>query len=151
MSLAITLHQLAAILWVGGMFFAHMALRPAAVEQLEPPQRLSLWAATFRRFFPWVWVAVAVLLATGYWMLFAVFGGMKGAGVHIHIMNTLGLVMAGLFAYLYMGPYQSLRRHVAQAEWQEATARLSRIRLVVTTNLLLGLLTSAIGAGGRYL
>ena len=151
MSLAITLHQLAALIWVGGMFFAHMALRPAAVEQLDPALRLPLWAATFRRFFPWVWAAVAVLLATGYWMLFAVFGGMKGAGVHIHIMNTLGLLMAGLFVYLYAGPYQGLRRHVAASEWEEAAARLARIRLVVTTNLVLGLVTSAVGAGGRYL
>lgn len=151
MSLAITLHLLAAILWVGGMFFAHMALRPAAVAHLEPPLRLTLWTAVFGRFFPWVWLAVAVLLATGYWMLFAVFGGFAHAGLHIHVMNGLGLVMAALFAFLYAVPYRALRRHVAASQWQEAAGRLARIRQIVTTNLLLGLITSAVGAGGRYL
>ena len=42
MSVAITLHLLAALIWVGGMFFAHMALRPAVNTMLEPPQRLPL-------------------------------------------------------------------------------------------------------------
>ena len=51
MSIAITLHLLAAMIWIGGMFFAYMVLRPAAVEVLELPVRLSLWVAVFRRFF----------------------------------------------------------------------------------------------------
>lgn len=51
MVLALVLHSLAAAVWVGGMFFAYMALRPAA-GALEPPQRLTLWRGTFDRFFP---------------------------------------------------------------------------------------------------
>ena len=43
MAIAITLHVIAAILWVGGMFFAWMVLRPVAAGQLEPPARLTLW------------------------------------------------------------------------------------------------------------
>lgn len=151
MSLAITLHVLAAIVWVGGMFFAHMALRPSAAEQLEPPLRLTLWAAVFRRFFPWVWLAVVLLFVTGYWILLVVFGGMAHAGWHVHLMNTLGIVMAVLFVYLYGRPYRDLRRTVAASEWEAAAASLGRIRRVVTVNLLLGLVTSAVAAGGRYL
>ncbi|KAG1694742.1 Bifunctional purine biosynthesis protein PurH [Nymphon striatum] len=52
MSIALSLHVLAVVIWVGGMFFAHQALRPAAVSTLEPPLRLQLWVATFKRFFP---------------------------------------------------------------------------------------------------
>ena len=33
--LAITLHLLAAVIWVGGMFFAYIAMRPAA-QFLDP-------------------------------------------------------------------------------------------------------------------
>lgn len=36
------LHVLAASVWVGGMFFAYMALRPVAATQLQPPARLGL-------------------------------------------------------------------------------------------------------------
>jgi len=47
------LHVLASVIWVGGMFFAHQCLRPAAIATLDPPQRLALWRAVFGRFFPW--------------------------------------------------------------------------------------------------
>ena len=64
MTLLKLIHLLAALIWVGGMFFAYVVLRPAAVEALEPPQRLRLWDAAFRRFFVWVWGAVVVLPAS---------------------------------------------------------------------------------------
>src|SRR5690606_5692971 len=64
MSLLFPLHLLAAVVWVGGMFFAYMALRPAAATVLPPPQRLPLWTQTFRRFFPWVWITVVLLPVT---------------------------------------------------------------------------------------
>ena len=50
---AVSLHILAAIVWIGGMFFAVLVLRPAA-GPLEPPDRLALWRRVFARFFPWV-------------------------------------------------------------------------------------------------
>lgn len=43
MTLAITLHLLATVIWVGGMFFAYMALRPVAGSLLKPPNRQTLW------------------------------------------------------------------------------------------------------------
>ena len=60
---------LGATVWVGGMFAAYMCLRPAA-GPLEPPVRLKLWSAFFQKFLPWVWVAILLLLASGYWMMF---------------------------------------------------------------------------------
>ncbi len=48
-----TLHVLAALVWVGGMFFfAWMVLRPAAMKALEGPARLKLWVEVFQGFFP---------------------------------------------------------------------------------------------------
>ncbi|MEJ1958254.1 MAG: hypothetical protein WDM70_01360 [Nitrosomonadales bacterium] len=41
------LHLLAVILWVGGMFFAYVVLRPSAVEILQSPERLRLWDKVF--------------------------------------------------------------------------------------------------------
>ena len=60
-SLLTLLHILAAVIWVGGMFFAWMILRPALGASLEAPQRLQLWSAVFPRFFVWVWLAVLLL------------------------------------------------------------------------------------------
>lgn len=104
MSIALALHVLAITVWVGGMFFAYMVLRPIAASQLQPPQRLPLWQGVFSRFFPWVWAAIALILASGYWMLFGPYGGMKNAPVFIHLMHTLGLVMMAIFLHVFSHP-----------------------------------------------
>jgi len=100
LSVLIALHVLSAVVWVGGMFFAYMALRPVAARLLEPPHRLTLWAEVFKRFFPWVWLAVLLLLVTGLWMVFGYFGGMSGAGMRIHLMLGIGIVMMLIFFHV---------------------------------------------------
>jgi len=150
-SFAIVLHILSAVLWVGGMFFAHQVLRPVAVQQFEPPQRLRLWTQVFRRFFPWVWVCIVLLLISGYWMVFKLFGGMSSIGLHIHIMQALGWLMILLFLHLYFAPFRRLKEAVITEQWPEAGKRLNQIRLIVGINLSLGLIVIAIAAGGRYL
>ncbi len=151
LALPIVLHLLSAVIWVGGMFFAHQVLRPVAVVQLEPPQRLALWAGVFARFFPWVWVAVALILLTGYWMIFGVFDGMAHVGKHVHIMHGLGLVMVAIYSYVYFIAYQGLKRAVAAQEWPKGKAFLDRIRTLVGINTTLGVIIIAVAAGGRYL
>jgi uncharacterized membrane protein len=99
----LALHILAATVWVGGMFAAYLCLRPAA-GFLEGPQRLQLWRNFFAKFFPWVWASVLTLLASGYWMLIADFGGFAGAPLYVNLMQALGLVMAALFFWLYHDP-----------------------------------------------
>ncbi len=151
MSLAITLHLLAATIWVGGMFFAWMILRPVAVDLLEPPQRLTLWYHAFQRFFPWVWAAVIVLLVTGLWMLFGVFGGMGGAGLHVHLMLVSGLAMMALFLHIWFAPYPRLGKAIAAENWSAGGKQLGQIRRLIGINLILGLATVAVASAGRYL
>ena len=151
MSIAVTLHLLAAVIWVGGMFFAHQMLRPVAAELLEPPLRQPLWVGVFGRFFPWVWLAVITIPLTGYYMLFMVFGGMANVGLYVHIMHALGLVMIAIYLYVYFVPYQKLKRSVAAQIWPEGKGHIDRIRNMVGINMILGLITIAIAAGGRYL
>lgn len=150
MALPITLHILAAIIWVGGMFFAYVCLRPAAAQLLEPPQRLPLWCHSLSRFFRWVWVTIALLLLTGHWMI-ALFGGMGSVGPHVHIMLASGYLMVALFTYLFCVPYKGLKEGVGSEQWPLAATSLNRIRMIVGTNLILGLLTATVATGGRYL
>lgn len=151
MSLAIALHVLSAVVWVGGMFFAYMAMRPAVVEVVEASQRGVLWSRTLERFFRWVWLAVFLLLVTGYWMVFGVFGGMAGAGWHIHAMQTLGLVMTLIYFHVYFAPFRLLKRAVADQDPQAGGVQVGKIRRLVGINLILGVIVVAIGSGGRYL
>ncbi len=151
MSIAITLHVLSAVIWVGGMFFAYMALRPVAANLLEPPLRTTLWCDTFDRFFPWVWVAVIVLLLTGYWMIFAKFGGMGTSPLYVHVMNGLGIVMMLIYLHVFFAPFRRMKQAIAAQDWPEAGRRLGQIRMLVGINLIIGLLVIAVASGGAYL
>ncbi len=133
------LHVLGAVIWVGGMFFALLVLRPS-LAMLEPPQRLALHMQVFRRFFLIVWHAMPIILLTGYGMLFARFGGFAGAGPGIHLMHLLGLVMAGVFVMIFFGPWARLRGG--------DTTALDAIRKLIMLNLALGLLVVAIATIG---
>jgi uncharacterized membrane protein len=143
------LHVLGIVVWVGGMFFAYMALRPAAASVLEPPQRLTLWAGVFDKFFPWVWVSVVLILLSGLHMLM-VFGGV--AAPHYALtMLAVGIVMMLIFGHVFFSPYKKLKRAVAAQDWKAGGAALAQIRLLIGINLSLGLLTIAVVFLGRLL
>jgi uncharacterized membrane protein len=137
------LHVLATVIWVGGMFFAHQCLRPVALAQLEPPQRLALWNGVFGRFFPWVWAAVILLIVSGQGVVLLI-GGMAVVPVHVHVMAGIGYLMAIIFAYIYFVPYKALKQNVAAQIWPAAGNALNRIRVLVGTNLTLGMLNIAL-------
>ena len=151
MALAISLHVLAMMIWVGGMFFAHQCLRPAAVATLEPPLRLALWVGVFGRFFPWVWAAIITILGTGLWMIFSFYGGFKGLPLYIHAMFGLGLVMMAIFMHVFFAPYKRLKAAVAAQDWPTGGKNLNTIRIMVGINTVIGLLTIAIASSGRFL
>ncbi|MHB8623251.1 MAG: CopD family protein [Sulfuricaulis sp.] len=150
MPFAITLHVLSAVIWVGGMFFAYMALRPAAASMLEPPLRLPLWSKTFARFFPWVWAAVILLPASGYWMIFSVLGGFANVKPYIHVMQATGIAMILIYFYVYLICYQRMNRAIALRDYAAAGKQLAIIRRLIGINLILGLITIAVATGGAY-
>jgi uncharacterized membrane protein len=149
MTLLVALHVLAAVIWVGGMFFAYMVLRPSA-GPLEPPARLALWRRVFARFFPWVWASIVVLLASGYAMLFWHFGGFAAAPLHVNIMQATGILMMLLFFHLFFAPWRRFARAVDAGTWPAAAASLNQIRMIVAVNLALGLITVAVASSGRF-
>ncbi len=149
MQIAYLLHVLGVVVWVGGMFFAYLALRPVAASVLEPPQRLTLWAGVFDKFFPWVWLSVALILATGLHLLM-VFGGLA-APHHALAMLALGIVMMLIFGHVYFAPYRKLKRAVAGQDWKAGGAALGQIRQLIDINLILGLVTIAVVFVGRAL
>jgi len=147
--LSVLLHVLAAVIWVGGMFFAYVALRPA-LGTVEAPVRLKIWNQVFSRFFVWVWAAIILLLATGYTQVIWDFGGFNAAGLHVQIMHGTGLLMMAIFVYFFFGPYRRYQLQVTAETWEEAGKTLAHIRRIIATNLSLGLITVAIGASGRF-
>ncbi len=150
MPIAISLHLLAVIIWVGGMFFAHQALRPVAASLLEPDKRLPLWSGVFSRFFPWVWLSIVILLTSGFWMTFELYGSIANSHNNIHIMLGLGSIMVVIFMYIFFLPYKRLNQFISDNDFPSAAGQLAKIRKAVGFNLILGLVVSVIAAGGRY-
>jgi len=142
------IHVLAVTLWVGGMFFAYMVLRPAAVDVLQPPERLQLWDKAFKLFFNWVWGLVYLFLTSGFYMVY-LFGGLLRVPPYIYMMLALGLVMTGVFIFLYFRLYAPFNISVSRQEWKTAGDILARIRKLVALNLVLGILTFAVAVIGR--
>jgi len=142
------LHGMAATAWVGGIFFAYMALRPAAMATLEPPLRLKLWQSAYSHFFPWVWLLIGLLLATGYADLFGRFGGFSNGALYLQLMHGIGWLMIVLFGYLYFGLYRRLSRAVADGDTAGAAAIMQRMRPVMAINLTLGMVVVAVGISG---
>lgn len=142
------LHVLGVVVWVGGMFLMHVAVRPAAVQLLPPPQRLPLLASVLERFFLWVVIAVVAVLASGLGMILEG-GGFRNAHLSVHLMFAIGLAMMAIFLHIRFAPFRRLQAAVAASDWPLAAQRLDRVRQLVTTNLALGILTIAVATIGR--
>jgi len=151
LSVSLVLHILSAVVWVGGMFFAYMFLRPVAATQLEPPMRLTLWAGVFSKFFPFVWLSLLFLPLTGYVMIFDIWGSMGGAPLYVHIMNGLGIVMILIYLHVYFAPFKRLKKAVTDQDWPEGGRNLNIIRKMVGINTSIGLIVIVIASAGRTL
>jgi uncharacterized membrane protein len=138
---------LGATVWVGGMFFAYMALRPAAARVLEPPLRLALWSQTLGGFFRWVWVAIVLILVSGLHMMLAL-GGLQ-APLYAWAMMVIGIGMMLIFAHVFFAAFRRLERAVGAGDWKAGGAALGQIRRLVGVNLVLGLVTITIATAGR--
>lgn len=144
MLIAKFLHVLGFTLWIGGMFFSVHILRPAAAG-MPPDSRVKLWAGVLRRFFLAVWVAVVLVFASGIYMI-AQLGTMPG---YVTAMFMLGVLMLLVFAMVYFAPYKTLLAAVEAEHWQAGGAALGQIRKLVGLNLVLGVLTIAVGILGK--
>jgi uncharacterized membrane protein len=136
----LAVHLLCAVVWVGGMFFAYVVLRPS-LAVLEPAQRIALHGQVFRRFFLIVWHAMPLIVLTGLAMIFGVLGGMARVGWNVHVMMLLGLVMSAIFLAIFFGPYRTFRA-------SPGPGSLDAIRKLIGINLVLGLLTAVIAVLG---
>ena len=148
MALYKLLHILSVVIWVGGMFFAYMVLRPSIGQLLKLPERMRLWDRVFNRFFKWVWLAVFLLLGTGFYMIY-LSGGMAALPRFIHLMLLSGIVMMMIFVYVYFVCYVKFNKMVEEKEWHQAEEKLATIRKLVAANLVIGLLTISVAIIGR--
>ena len=147
MRVELLLHVISDVVWIGGMFLAYLAVRPAAVEALEPPQRLKLWVGIFTRFFRWVWAAVILILGTGFSMM----GQMQPVRAYVIVMAIVGVLMSAIFMHVYFAPFGRLKRAVRDEDWKAGGAALGQIRILVGINLALGLINICVAMLGSMI
>lgn len=127
-------HLLAMFVWLGGMFFALVCLRPALGVLEPPPLRLRLMNAVLQRFFVVVSWAAGLMLASGALMMLE---GVRATPA-VMAMATLGIVMIGVFVFVRLVPFKRLQAALAAGEGPVAGAALNTIRQLVALNLAIG-------------
>jgi uncharacterized membrane protein len=152
MAFPISLHLLAAVLWIGGMFFALLIVRPLCIKLLEAgPARMNLMLSIQGRFLKWIGLFVLVLQGTGYWMIMKALGGFSGLGWHVNLMLLLGNTMTLLFLYAYFVQYPKAVALAKSGKGSETAAQMERIRKGTVLNLTLGIILIFSGSLGRYM
>jgi len=138
----ITLHLLAAVVWIGGMLFLGLVLTPV-LRYRPPDERASLLSAVGRRFLKIGWAALGALLATGpaLWAL-------RGFELTTVLVVKLGLVaiilILSLIHDVFLGP--RLVAHIGRADQGQETVRLwRRVALLARLNLLCALVVLILG------
>jgi uncharacterized membrane protein len=77
-SIVVTVHVLAAVVWIGGVLFIGAVLLPAA-KQLDDATRRQVISLAAKRFRLIGWAALLVLIGTGSWMAWS--WGMRPATI----------------------------------------------------------------------
>jgi uncharacterized membrane protein len=145
----VLIHLACAIVWMGGMAFMLLALRPAAMATLEAQPRARLMVAVMQRFFAIVCGAVVGLLLTGghlYTSTFRASKAVMGAGVvplGWDLMAGIGMLMFLIFGHIYFAGFKKFRRAVAASEWPVAAKAAAQIQALVMGNFVLGWLAIA--------
>ena len=147
--LNVTLHVLAALLWLGGMFFLAAVGAPVLRKVEPPPLRAQLFQALGTGFRRVGWIAIAVLLVTGTANLYfrgvlddlgsaAFWGTRYGAALAVKLGCVLVMItLSGVHDFVH-GPAAGRHRpgtpealrHRRQAAWMARINTLVGIVLV---------------------
>ena len=138
------LHLTAGIVWMGGMTFMLLALRPAALASLDAQPRALLMAEVFKRFYVLVLLAIALLFTTGTHLYTATFRAAKlatGQGsvpLGWNVMLVLGLAMMLIFGHIYFAGFKKYKRAVAAGQWPIAAKVAGLMHTMTLINFTLG-------------
>jgi uncharacterized membrane protein len=130
------IHLLGVVIWVGGMFFAHMVLRPS-VQDLTPAERLPLMREVIGRFLHWALIAIALIVASGVFLWGSTPMARAPVGWHV-MLGTFGVMLA-VYLFLRFVPFNRLELALEAGDLPGAGTQLAMIRLLMGMNLLLGI------------
>lgn len=149
-AIAIVLHIIAINIWVGGTFFTVVVLNPP-LTQLDASRQLPLADRVFRRFFALIWLVMPILIGSGGWMIYEIYGGLAATPLYVKIMALLGVSMSVIFLLINFGPYRRYRQSRQHADQQAASlGMMSHIRRLNIINMILGICVVIVIGAGPY-
>jgi uncharacterized membrane protein len=148
MIVALPLHILAIVVWLGGLFCMSVMVSPAG-RDLDATAIAFHWQRVLARFFTWAWIALLLIVATGIALVQVRFGGFSNMPA-LHRANTaIGVPAIALFAYVFLVPWRRYCRSIAKSEWSAAERLLGHVRIVLAIILVLGVVASVISIVDR--
>ncbi len=138
----VTLHLLAAVVWIGGMLFLGMVLTPVLRDR-PPVERASLLHGVGRRFLKIGWTALAILLLTGptLWALH----GFPLTPVLIAKLALVGIILVlSVLHDFSLGP-RLVTELQKGGETKETLQLRRRVSLLARLNVLLALVVLILG------
>lgn len=147
--IALILHLVAINIWIGGPFFATVILG-RAIKNVETHEQLILWQLIFRRFFFWAWVAVGIILVSGAWMIYHIYGGISLLPLHVKLMGGIALTMIFVFLFIYLFPYRQFKGLLEAEDVDGCIRKLAVIRFASVINIILGISIVVVIGGGPY-
>ena len=134
----IVVHAIAAVTWIGGIFFAYTALKPA--EPVYTPEAKSkLWLKVYAVFVRWVGCSIAVM-----WLSCMAVVGMTEDPIGNMTKHSIGLLSLGSILTVttlavILGPWQRLNRQVEDRDFSAADQTVLRLRRYLMVNFILGI------------
>ena len=148
MIVALPLHILAIVVWLGGLFCMSVMVSPAG-RDLDATAIAFHWQRVLARFFTWAWIALLLIVATGIALVQYRFGGFSHMPA-LHRANTaIGVPAIALFVYVFLIPWQRYRRSIVKSEWSLAGRILGHVRIVLAAILVLGIAASVVSIADR--
>ncbi|MFA4957193.1 MAG: CopD family protein [Candidatus Methanoperedens sp.] len=128
------LHYLATVMWIGGMAFNLLVLRPSMIV-IDQNQRPVLGTKVLKRFIIFAWLSIAVLILTGIPI------GLSHAAFENIFSTTYGIVLLSKhFVTLIMILIVTWVSFVLSKKLASFAPKPNTILILVKTNLSLGIL-----------
>jgi uncharacterized membrane protein len=149
-SIALSIHIVAIVVWLGGLFLLSVVL-PPTIRDLDTKLAMSVWSRILSGFLVWGSASLIVIVATGVVLVNLRFGGFSHMPI-VHRWNMMiGLPAIALYAYLYLVVWRRYHRAMSCGDSQAAERSALAVRRVMGVILILGLGASVVSAAGHYL
>jgi uncharacterized membrane protein len=132
--LVTAIHLLCVVLWVGGMAFLLVTLRPS-MAAIDPAARLVLQGAVFRRFFRLVWQIMPMAIVSGLLLLILSYSH-QALPWEVMVMQTGGVLMAAIFIGMVLVPNKRFQAKLADGT--ATAADVAPIRRLIWLSLGIG-------------